>query len=866
MSKAVKLKAVRTLTHKRLVEEIFDAALAVAPEERAAFLEQACAGNDELRWEVAELLEVEREQTFGLLPSGELAMVSILADLHPSLKGLSFASVMQCGRYEFLRSLGQGGMGTVFLAYDRRLHRRVAIKFLHAATREMTERFLAEARTTARCMHENIVVIHDVDEIDGRPYMVLEHLEGKPLRRHLADLEVDSDTASATPVARRREARGITPAMSVGSVLELVIPVVRALVCAHAQGIVHRDLKPENVFLCDNGTVKVLDFGIAKALTDVHGDASRPVPRERVITPQGALLGTLQYMSPEQWGVDEIDERTDLWAVGIMLYEMLAGQHPLAPLSHSKLQKQARDLDLPMPSIGTVIPGLGKLADVVDSCLRKRKAERIRSAEALLQALEAVAVERFPGPLEGIHAGTPTAPHTFVEDPDPYPRESSAPVREASKSSASGPRLSRRVHGPLAGWLAASVSWFATLALLTFWPRFSIPAFPGTSGGIILAVGAGAHDALSATHGALCASLRSVDARAVRCIELPRIGVGIRELRDAAAAAKASLVLWLDDRHGVRLLPVSTAAELLSELPTLPVGTEKTQQHLAGILHPLSRVLAGDLRLDVLRVPPVSSDDVGWRLAALAWYLNMLARNQQAISPADVGRNMMHCRQEVSLADTTCALIHYIYAQLDPTPPDARYWLQELLIHGPPSFADPVAIELAEDDCMHDAERVEAALLHLAARWEHTPCRRLTLIGPAKCLLTRYPHASTALQPVAYPQQDIRAQCEADFIAEPVEPEPPPISVMVTSEPAGAKVFGNDSTKPLGVTPYTYEAPSRMGQISLRLELEGYESAEVSLPGDKNGAAQVVLRASARRHADGRKPRKSSFDDQFGYR
>jgi hypothetical protein len=210
------------------------------------------------------------------------------------------------------------------------------------------------------------------------------------------------------------------------------------------------------------------------------------------------------------------------------------------------------------------------------------------------------------------------------------------------------------------------------------------------------------------------------------------------------------------------------------------------------------------------------------------------------------------------------------------TPPDARYWLQELLIHGPPNFADPVAIELADEDCMYDAERAEAALLRLAARWAHAPCRRLTLIGPARCLLTRYPHASKALEPIAYPQKDISAQCEAGLIAatraqpagaEPAPPEPPPISVTVTSEPAGAKVFVNDGIKPLGVTPYTYEAPSRMGQISLRVELEGYQSAEVSLPSNQNGAAHLVLRTRpARRHPDGRQPRKSSFDDEFGYR
>jgi serine/threonine protein kinase len=336
----------RTLAHRRQVEEIFDRALDVAPEARAAFLERECAGDDELRREVEELLDVQREQTGSLLRSATGGVISALADLHPSLQALSLAPGMQIGRYQLGRSLGQGGMGTVFLAHDPRLDRSVAIKFLHAATRAMTERFLVEARTTARCKHDNIVVIHDVEEVDGRPYMVLEYLEGEPLRRRLVDRVGTGETSPATPAARSREAAAATPAMPVSEVLSLVVPVVRALVCAHQHGIVHRDLKPENVFLCTSGTVKVLDFGIAKALSDARamettrdGSAGAPAiaPEQHVVTEQGALLGTLPYMSPEQWGADQVDERTDIWAAGIMLYEMLAGKHPLAPRSYSKL-------------------------------------------------------------------------------------------------------------------------------------------------------------------------------------------------------------------------------------------------------------------------------------------------------------------------------------------------------------------------------------------------------------------------------------------------------------------------------------------------------------------------------------------------
>ena len=873
-----------TVTRKRRVEEIFDAALDVAPEERSAFLVRACTGNDELQQEVKGLLEVEREQTLGLLPSGELAMMSALVDLHPSLKGLSLAPGMQLGRYQLLRSLGQGGMGTVILAHDARLHRRVAIKFLHAVTREMTERFLAEARNTARCKHENIVVLHDVDEVDGHPYMVLECLEGEPLRQRLAGLVGTSVTTTAG--GSHRHVEGTTTAVPIAEVLEVIIPVVRALVCAHAQGIVHRDLKPENVFLCGNGTVKVLDFGIAKALTDsIHDSiglaatASAPGLEGGIVTEQGALLGTLPYMSPEQWGMDEIDERTDLWAIGIMLYEMLAGQHPLAPLSYSKMMQLVPDLALPMPGIGAAVPGLGMLGDIVDGCLRKHKAERIRSAEALLQELEAARIELFPATPEAARARTRTAPQasqasqvsqTPGEDPDTG--ESREPVRVASTGAKS--RTRQEEHAPGASWLAATASWLATLALLAFWPSFAIPAFSDQSGGIVLAVSARADDALHLAHGALCASMRAGDAEGVRCIELPRIGVGVRELRDAAAIAGASLVVWLDEEHRLRLVPVSTHAELLSELPTLHVGISKREQHLAGILHPLSRVLAGDVRIDVSRVPPVSPDTVDWRLAALAWYLNVLASNQHAIPRADLRRIMARCRAEVSLSNPSCALVHYVHARLDPTPPDAHYWLEELLIHGPPSFADQIVIELASGDCMQEPERAQDALLRLAVAWADAPCRRLTLVGPARCLLNRYPQANAALQPVARPGADIHTRCEAELAAATpvhaaIEPAPPapPISVVDTSRPAGARVFASDSTEPLGVTPYVYEAPSRAGRVSLRLELAGHESAEISFPGDRNGVAgQVLQKAPARRRPDGPRRRSSSAGDTSDHR
>ncbi|WNG40769.1 protein kinase [Archangium violaceum] len=277
--------------------------------------------------------------------------------------------------YELIRELGRGGMGTVFLARDTRLGRRVAIKFLHTQDADLTKRFILEARATARCSHENIVIIYEVGEYNGDPFMVLEYLQGQPLKKLV--------TGQRLPPARA---------------VELMVPVVRALACAHEQGIVHRDLKPENILVTDSGAIKVLDFGIAKVLQgdDVPEAAATGTfvgqladEDSRDLTRRGAILGTMAYMSPEQWGNGvPIDHRTDIWAVGIMLFRMLSGQHPLGSVSGPQLAVTGL-LDEPMPRLRDVLPDAPpELAAVVDRCLLKHKEQRFPDALSLLRALE----------------------------------------------------------------------------------------------------------------------------------------------------------------------------------------------------------------------------------------------------------------------------------------------------------------------------------------------------------------------------------------------------------------------------------------------------------------------------------------------
>jgi len=281
-------------------------------------------------------------------------------------------------QYELIRQLGSGGMGTVFLARDTRLGRRVAIKFLHSTNPEVTQRFILEARTTARCSHENIVIIYEVGEFQGRPFMVLEYLQGQPFNKVIAGQRLPPTRA-----------------------VELMAPVVRALAAAHEQGIVHRDLKPDNIILTESGSIKVLDFGIAKVLQDPEHPPEKeqelPSPGgmgldadiSHNLTRRGAILGTIPFMSPEQWrGGQNVDHRTDIWAVGIMLFRMIAGKHPLDPLRGSQLVVTAH-LNEPMPRLRDAAPDVDpRLAEVVDKCLLKHKEQRYEDAVSLLRALE----------------------------------------------------------------------------------------------------------------------------------------------------------------------------------------------------------------------------------------------------------------------------------------------------------------------------------------------------------------------------------------------------------------------------------------------------------------------------------------------
>jgi serine/threonine protein kinase len=377
------------------IQALFEAARELSPAQQSSFLDRECAGDFAIRLEIEAILAAARgptDQRLKKLIDADRTLVddqTVKArpgrgepESPPDPATLLPEPGTRIGQYELVRELGRGGMALVYLARDIKLGRRVAIKFLQTNEGALAQRFVLEAQATARCIHENIVVIHDVKEYQGNPFMVLEYLQGQTLSNYLKD--------------------GKLPAYRA---VQLMAPVVRALVCAHEHKLVHRDLKPGNIILTTAGTVKVLDFGVAKyvhgELTQAHreqltsgGTTSLPWLAGTELTSHGALVGTMPFMSPEQWNAEPVDHRTDLWAVGIMLYIMVAGRHPLEPLGGHQLMVTAI-LDQPMPSArdaGVEMPPA--LADLIDHCLRKRKDERMPTAEKLLADLERLLPDR----------------------------------------------------------------------------------------------------------------------------------------------------------------------------------------------------------------------------------------------------------------------------------------------------------------------------------------------------------------------------------------------------------------------------------------------------------------------------------------
>ncbi len=269
--------------------------------------------------------------------------------------------------YRILSKLGQGGMGDVYLAEDTRLGRQVALKFLPpdlASDRERLLRFEREAKALAALNHPGIVTLHSLEQADGVHFLTMERVEGRTLDHTLG--------------------RG---GLSIERFFEIAIPLAEAVGAAHARGITHRDLKPANVMLTADGRTKVLDFGLAKLREPVRAGAASAASGQTTQTEEGRILGTVAYMSPEQAEGKEIDPRSDVFSLGILLYEMAGGERPFGGESGlSVLSSILRDAPPSLSQVNRRVPR--RLARIVQRCLQKDPARRYQSVLDLRNDLE----------------------------------------------------------------------------------------------------------------------------------------------------------------------------------------------------------------------------------------------------------------------------------------------------------------------------------------------------------------------------------------------------------------------------------------------------------------------------------------------
>ncbi|HEY6506898.1 MAG TPA: serine/threonine-protein kinase, partial [Vicinamibacterales bacterium] len=320
------------------LRELFHTALELPPESRVAWLEQA-TGGDAAR--VAHILELLRasDSLDGFLDRPAAIAPEDVAE-GPGAPALTLSPGAHVGTYEVIREIGRGGMGVVYQARDLRLGRDVALKALPlevSADPAHRERLRREARAVATIAHPSVATVYALEEVDGCLFIVSEFVDGRSLREALAPSPFSPEHAVA-----------------------VAIEVAGALGAAHAAGVVHRDLKPENVLVTANGTVKVVDFGIA------HVDGLGGTR----LTQHGALLGTPAYMAPEQLAGAAVDARADVYAMGLLVGEMVAGRHPLA--------------DGGPPALPLALAG------IVTRCLQPEPGARFASAEALGEALRSV--------------------------------------------------------------------------------------------------------------------------------------------------------------------------------------------------------------------------------------------------------------------------------------------------------------------------------------------------------------------------------------------------------------------------------------------------------------------------------------------
>src|SRR5438874_9787679 len=347
------------------LEEVFHAALDCEPGQLSAFLDKACAGDEVLRGKVEALLAShQRAGSFIQTPVAALATRIVENRQTDLLIGQTI------GHYKIFKRIGAGGMGEVYLASDITAGRKAALKLLPThltGDAKRLKRFQQEAHAVAALNHPNILTVYEVGADDSVEYIASELIEGETLRQHLA-----------------------CGCIQVGEAVEITIQVAGALAAAHSAGIVHRDIKPENIMLRPDGYVKVLDFGIAKlAEQEVPATMAEEEAVLLVETHLGSIMGTVRYMSPEQARGAQVDKRTDVWSLGVVLYEMVTGHAPFAGDTPGETMSSILEKE-PPPRTSYLAHAPAELQQIISKTLRKEREERYQSAHELLVALQSL--------------------------------------------------------------------------------------------------------------------------------------------------------------------------------------------------------------------------------------------------------------------------------------------------------------------------------------------------------------------------------------------------------------------------------------------------------------------------------------------